>query len=82
MSRYRGRKLNSLNYEWKSCHILGCTIQNYTESIEGNELRMLELNYMENFGIANRIILNKCISNYCDYNTIKRMFTNNTVSKI
>lgn len=88
MTRYRDIKSNGIslshefNHEWKTCHILACTMNNYTQFIEGNELRMQELNYLEHFRMTNSIILDKCISEYCDYYTVKKVFPNNTVSKL
>lgn len=86
MTRYRNIKSNGIsqefNYEWKTCNILGCTINNYTESVKENYFRMQELNYLELFRKTNSIILDKCISDYCDYNTLKKVLTNNIVSKL
>lgn len=85
MSRYRSTTSNDIlckfNQEWKTCQIPDCSIKNYTKSIEGNELRTQEFNFIESFRNTNRILLDKCFSDYCDYNTVKSMLTNNTVSK-
>lgn len=84
MSRQRNRSTSSsvfceFNNEWKTCHIVGCTKDNYTKNVEGNELRIQELNYIERFRNTNSIILDKCISDYCDYDTVKKVLTNNYV---
>lgn len=85
MSRYRSTTssdvLCEFNQEWKTCKISDCTMTNYTKSLEGNELRTQELNFIENFRNTKHIILDKCFFDFCDYNTIKTIFVNNTVSK-
>lgn len=89
MSRYRGNITSSvvqsceLNREWKTCRVLGCAMVNYTESVEGNELRTQELNYIKkNLKNVNRGVLEKCMSDdHCDYHTVKSIFANDTVNK-
>lgn len=84
MSRHRNITSSSIfcdfNNEWKTCHILGCTKNNYTRNVEGNELRVQELNYIEYFRSTNSIVIDKCISDYCDYDTVKKVFAHNYVS--
>lgn len=85
MSRYRSTTssdvLCEFNHEWKTCHILGCTISNYTKSAEGNELRTRELNYiLQRARNANRMVVDTCFSDHCDYYALKNSFTNNIVS--
>lgn len=86
MSRYRSTTSSDVfcefNREWKTCHVAGCTIDNYTKPIvEGNQLRTDELNYLNGYrNTTNRIILDKCISDFCDYYTVKKEFGDNTVS--
>ncbi|XP_050060956.1 uncharacterized protein LOC114129897 isoform X2 [Aphis gossypii] len=83
MSRYRSTTssdvLCEFNHEWKTCNILGCTIRNYTEAAEGNELKTRELNYiLEITRNTNQIFWNACFSDHCNYNALKNEFTNNT----
>ncbi|XP_026805571.1 uncharacterized protein LOC113548730 [Rhopalosiphum maidis] len=83
MSRYRSTTSNDVlcefNHEWKTCHVLGCTINNYTKAIEGNELRTRELNYILQRAInTNQIVLNACFSGYCNYYALKNAFMSNT----
>lgn len=85
MSRYRSTTssdvLCEFNHEWKTCNVLGCTIRNYTEAAEGNELKTRELNYiLEITRNTNQIFWNACFSDHCNYNALKNEFTNNTVS--
>ncbi|XP_060872798.1 thrombospondin-1-like [Metopolophium dirhodum] len=81
-SRYRSTTssdvLCEFNHEWKTCHILGCTISNYTKSAEGNELRTRELNYiLQRARNANRMIIDAFFSGNCNYYALKNVFTNN-----
>ncbi|XP_022167376.1 uncharacterized protein LOC111031651 [Myzus persicae] len=83
MSRYRSTTSSDIlcefNQEWKTCHILGCTISNYTKSTEGNELRTGELNYiLLQARNVNRMVLDACFSGNCNYYALKNAFTNNT----
>lgn len=84
-SRYRSTTssdvLCEFNHEWKTCHILGCIISNYTKSAEGNELRTRELNYiLQRARNANRMVIDAFFSDNCNYYALKNVFTNNIVS--
>ncbi|XP_050527942.1 A disintegrin and metalloproteinase with thrombospondin motifs adt-1-like [Daktulosphaira vitifoliae] len=70
----------NLEYEWKTCKLTRCSLQNYAEIIKGDEFREKELNYLETVvdNCQYRAILDSCIQDYCDYYSLKKILKNYT----
>lgn len=52
-------------------------MNNYSKSVEGNTLRMQELDFLKK--VSENTILDECFSNFCDYRTLKNVFSNNII---